>query len=314
MSTYHLDPTLASYVAESEKFTPKTEALSDRRDAFAQACAHFTPQKPEGVIVEDHVVGGIAVRTYLPGSVAPADGLPAVLYFHGGGWNMGSHKTHDWFSYALIRRINVAIVAVDYRLAPEHPFPAPLEDGLEVWLALRRGELPKIDRTRLCVAGDSAGGTLAAGLCVALKEQGEQQPVCQALVYPVLTDREELRSMEVHANAPMLTAAGLAVSLEGYVPTEKLRNDRRALALKNSDPVGLAPTFIGVAEFDPLFDHGVEYAKLLQFAGVGVELHIGRGLVHASLRASGVPEVERFYDALAESIDQALVSTRYSNR
>jgi acetyl esterase len=313
MNTYHLDPALASYVAESEKFTSKTEALSDRRDAFAQACAYFTPQKPEGVIVEDHLVGGIALRTYLPGAVAPADGWPAILYFHGGGWNMGSHKTHDWFSYALIRRIDVAIVAIDYRLAPEHPFPAPLEDGLEVWFALRRGELPKIDRRRICVAGDSAGGTLAAGLCVALKEQGEEQPVCQALVYPVLTDSEELRSMEVHANAPMLTAAGLAVSLGGYVPTEKLRNDRRALALKNSDLVGLAPAFIGVAEFDPLFDHGVEYATRLKLASVGTDLHIGQGLVHASLRASGVVEVEKLYDALAESIDRSLISARCAN-
>lgn len=310
MSTYDLDPALAAYIAESSKFVSKTQKLSDRRATFAEACGYFTPQPPAGIVIEDLTVSGIAVRTYVPRSVAPPSGWPTILYFHGGGWDLGSHKTHDWFAYALIRRIDVAIVAIDYRLAPEHPFPAPLEDGLKVWLALKRGELSQVDCDRLGVAGDSAGGTLAAGLCVALKAQGEEQPICQALVYPVLTDSEELPSMQVHANAPMLSAAGLAVSLKGYVPKEELKKDPRALALKNSDTAGLAPAFIGVAEFDPLFDHGVEYAKLLRLAGVDVDLHIGRGLVHASLRASGVFEVERFYDALSHSIARSLTSTR----
>lgn len=309
MNNYNLDPALASYVAISEKIVAKTEKLSDRRDAFAKACAHFTPLRPEGMVVEDQDVSGVAIRIYMPRSVAPSDGWPTVLYFHGGGWNMGSHKTHDWFAYALMRRIDVAIVAVDYRLAPEHPFPAPLEDGLKVWYALRRGDIHNIDCRRLCVAGDSAGGTLAAGLCVALKERGEEQPLCQALVYPVLTDSEELRSMQAHANAPLLTAAGLAGSLAGYVPNEKLRNNPQALALKNSDATGLATAFIGVAEFDPLFDHGLEYAKLLRLAGVDVDLHTGRGLVHASLRASGVSEVEKLYDALSRSIELSLTAT-----
>lgn len=305
MSTYNLDPALAAHVAENERFIAKTQALSDRRDAFAQACIYFTPERPEGIVVEDREVSGVSIRTYLPRSITPVNGWPAVLYFHGGGWTVGSHQTHDWFAYALIRRIDVAIVAVDYRLTPEHPFPAPLEDGLKVWLALKRGDFPSLDSQRLCVAGDSAGGGLAAGLCVALKAQGEAQPVCQALAYPVLTDDPALPSVQAHANAPMLTAAELDAALEAYVPTAKLRNDPRALALKNSDPAGLAPAFIGVAEFDPLFDHGVEYAERLRLAGVPADLHIGQGLVHGSLRASGVSEVERFYDALAGFISRS---------
>ncbi|WP_024667952.1 alpha/beta hydrolase [Pseudomonas syringae] len=306
MGAYDLDPALAAYIAESSKFVSKTQRLSDRREMFAEACAYFTPQPPLGVVIQDHTVDGVAVRTYVPRSVTPLGGWPSLLYFHGGGWDLGSHKTHDWFAYALIRRIDVAIVAIDYRLAPEHPFPAPLEDGLKVWLALKNGELSYVDCARMGVAGDSAGGTLAAGLCIALKEQGEQQPSCQALVYPVLTDSKEMRSMQEHANAPMLSTAGLAVSLEGYVPNEKLKRDPRALALKNYDAAGLAPAFIGVAEFDPLFDHGLAYAALLKAAGIHTELHIGKRLVHASLRASGVPEVERFYDVLAEAINNFL--------
>lgn len=310
MSTYDLDPALDAYIAESANFVSKTQKLSDRRAKFAEACGYFTPQPPVGIVSKDLTVSGIAVRTYAPRSVAPPSGWPTMLYFHGGGWDLGSHKTHDWFAFALIRRLDIAIVAIDYRLAPEHPFPAPLEDGLKVWLALKRGELSQVDCDRIGVAGDSAGGTLAAGLCVALKSQGKKQPICQALIYPVLTDSDELRSMQVHANAPMLSAAGLAVSLKGYVPNEKLRSDPHALALKNSDPEGLASAFIGVAEFDPLFDQGVEYAKLLRLAGVDVDLHIGRGLVHASLRASGVFEVERFYDALSHSIARSLNSAQ----
>ncbi|WP_447903019.1 alpha/beta hydrolase [Pseudomonas serbica] len=300
MANYNLAPALAAYVKESASFASKSDAVADRREAFAEACRYFTPSRPSGIKVEDDEIKGLAIRIYLPEAPAPSTGWPTLLYFHGGGWSMGSHATHDWFAYAVLRRIPIAIVAVNYRLAPEHPFPAPLEDGLEVWHALRRGDFPLLDQDCLAVAGDSAGGSLAAGLCVALREMNLPQPKLQALVYPVLTASVELRSMQAHAEAPMLTTAGLLTSLEGYVPGHERKTDPRALALEIDNAIGLAPAFIGVAEYDPLFDHGIGYASVLREAGVPVHLHIGRGLVHASLRASGVDEVEEFYDVLVE--------------
>ncbi|OXR38690.1 esterase [Pseudomonas jessenii] len=300
MANYNLAPALAAYVKESAGFVSKSDAISDRREAFAEACRYFTPARPSGIKLEDDEINGLAIRIYSPEAPAPSTGWPTLLYFHGGGWSMGSHATHDWFAYAVLRRIPIAIVAVNYRLAPEHPFPAPLEDGLEVWHALSRGDFPQLDQDSLAIAGDSAGGSLAAGLCVALREMNLPQPKLQALVYPVLTASVELRSMQTHAEAPMLTTAGLLASLESYVPGQGRKADPRAFALEIDNATGLAPAFIGVAEYDPLFDHGIAYAKVLRKAGVPVHLHIGRGLVHASLRASGVAEVEEFYDVLVE--------------
>lgn len=307
MTCYVLDPQLTAYIQESSTFTPVTDSLADRREAFADACRHFTPPRPLWVAVEDQEVEGLRVRIYMPTEHAPTDGWATMLYFHGGGWNMGSHKTHDWFVYALLRRVKIAVVAVDYRLAPEHPFPAPLEDGLKVWKAIQAGCFPDLDRNRMMVSGDSAGGALAAGLCVALKELALPQPRLQILVYPVLSARVGSGSMKTHANAPMLTTAGLLASLEGYVPGSEHKSDFRALPLELRDADGLAPAFIGVAQYDPLFDHGVDYARRLRSAGVPCDLYVGEGLVHASLRASGVAAVEDFYDEIGRSIRKSVV-------
>jgi acetyl esterase len=133
------------------------------------------------------------------------------------------------------------------------------------------------------------------------------QPKLQALIYPVLTASVDLLSMQAHAEAPMLTTPGLLASLEGYVPGDERKADPRALALEIENATGLAPAFIGVAEYDPLFDHGIAYASVLRKAGVPVHLHIGQGLVHASLRASGVAEVEEFYDVLVETMRNSMV-------
>lgn len=307
MFAYKLDPALAAYVVESGIFTPKTDSLTAQREAFAEACSHFTPPIPGGVSVENSEVDGIEIRIYTPDAHAPPAGWPTVLYFHGGGWSLGSHTTHDWFAFALLRRAQVAVVSVNYRLAPEHPFPAPLEDGLKVWRALRRGDFPRLNCELLAVAGDSAGGSLAAGLCVSLRSLELPQPRIQVLAYPVLSARNDLNSMKVHSNAPMLTTAGLLAALEGFVPSEEQKADPRAMALESKSFGGVAPAFIGVAEYDPLFDHGAEYAKRLRLAGVPVKLHVGEGLVHASLRAAGVAQVEAFYDAIADSLRVAML-------
>lgn len=307
MSAYPLDPTLQAYVDASARFLPRDDSVASRRAAFAEACRHFTPPTPPHLLIDDQQVGALQVRLYRPAGAVPQGGWPTVLYLHGGGWNMGAHDTHDWFAFALAKRLPIALVAVDYRLAPEHPFPAPLEDALEVWQNLRDGHWPDLSRERLAVAGDSAGGTLAAGLCVALRERGLEQPCLQALVYPVLSSRREFPSMHAHACAPMLTTAGLMASLTGYVPDDILQHAPQALALEQKSAAGLAPAFIGVAQWDPLFDQGRAYAAMLQQAGVPAQLHIGEGLVHASLRAAGVAGVERFYDALAAALRAALL-------
>lgn len=300
-----LDPAMQAYIDNSKRFTATDNSLAARRSAFLQACRNCTPPPPEGWGIEDIDLQGLRLRCYQPAGPAPEGGWPTLLYLHGGGWDLGNLDTHDWFAYALARRAPIAIVAVEYRLAPEHAYPAPLEDCLKVWSALRSGQVDaRLSQARLMVAGDSAGGTLAAGLCRALHRDGQPQPVGQLLVYPVLTARRQLPSMQQHAEAPMMTVAGLMKSLEGFLPVKADRDDPCAMPLEADDFAGLAPAWVLVASVDPLRDHGIAYCDALAAHGVQADAWVGEGMVHSSLRAFGVAEVEQAWDRMAVQLLQ----------
>lgn len=298
-----LQPAMQAYIDNSKRFTPTDNTLAARRSAFLQACRHCTPPPPEGWRIEDIDLQGLRLRCYQPAGPSPEGGWPTLLYIHGGGWDLGNLDTHDWFAYSLAQRARLAIVAVEYRLAPEHAFPAPLEDCLKAWAALRTGEVDaNLSQTTLMVAGDSAGGTLAAGLCRALLSAGQPQPLGQLLVYPVLTARQHLPSMHEHAQAPMMTVAGLTQSLQGFLPNEAERNNPCAMPLEADDFAGLAPALVMVARVDPLCDHGIAYVAALTAHNVPAEVWVGEGMVHSSLRAFGVAEVEQAWARMAAQL------------
>lgn len=297
--TYPLSDEMQAFVSQSERLQTFESELGARRAAYERISRHFTPPQPEGVLVRDASVGAIDVRIYCPAESKPAAGWPVLLYLHGGGWNTGNLDTHDWFAFAILQRLSWAVVAVDYRLAPEAPYPAALGDALSVFRALRAGVVDDaLDAARLVVCGDSAGGNLAAALCLALRAANGRQPTAQALVYPVLTARDDLPSMRECADAPILNATGLRAAIESYLPNVTDRDDPLAMPLCAERLDGLADAFIGVAEFDPLRDHGRAYAAALRAAGGRVTDHFGAGLVHAALRAKGCAQVDAFYDAL----------------
>jgi acetyl esterase len=305
--SYILDPSMQDYVDASGRFVPANESLAARRKAFLQACRACTPSAPAGWRIDDIELEGLRLRCYKPDDFTPQGGWPCVLYIHGGGWDLGSLDTHDWFAYALAQRVQVAIIAVDYRLAPECAYPAPLDDCLTAWHGLRQGIVdPDLSPERLMVAGDSAGGTLAAGLCMALRRDGHAQPLGQVLIYPVLTARCDLPSMMEHANAPMMTVTGLAKSLEGFLPNPEDRLDPCAMPLESNDFGGLAPAFIAVAEIDPLRDHGQAYRQALLADGGRAELHIAQGMVHSGLRALGAATAEDIWDRVARFVSNGL--------
>lgn len=302
---YSLHPAMRAYVHASQVFAPADDSLAARRAAFLRACLACTPARPVGWRIRDCDLQGLRLRSYIPEGQPPEDGWPTVLYLHGGGWDLGGLDTHDWFAFALARRVKLAIVAVDYRLAPEHPYPAPLLDCLQVWRALRDGALgPCLSRARLMVAGDSAGGSLAAGLCRALHDERLPQPLGQLLAYPVLTARQHLPSMREHAEAPMMTVAGLTKSLTGFLPDPASRADPRAMALEASTFGGLAPALLILARIDPLCDHGLAYRDALLAEGVAAQAWVGEGMVHSSLRAFGVAEVEQAWDCMAAQLQR----------
>lgn len=301
---FPLSPELQDFVATHLGFAPGEPGLTARRAAFLRGCRHFTGPLPAGWQVIDSRLGDLALRCYKPAQTAPEGGWPVLLYLHGGGWDLGGLDTHDWFAHAVAERVQVAIVAVEYRLAPQCPFPAALEDCLAVWHALREGAVDgDLSRERRVVCGDSAGGSLAAGLCMALRDQGESQPDGQALVYPVLTTDTREPSATRYGDAPMLSNLGLANSFSSYLPEPAQRQHPWAMPLHASQFRGLAPAFIGVAELDILYEEGLEYAAVLQAADVPAQTHVGHGLLHGSLRARGVASVEVFYDALATAIE-----------
>lgn len=297
MSHYPLTPAMAAFVTRTESFVSDDSSLAGLRQAYDAMCRVFTPERPAGLEVVDFQLSGVPVRSYRPPLKPPASGWPCVLYLHGGGWVVGGLDSHDFICFELAMALGAMVVAVDYRLAPEHPYPAGFEDCLSVWRALRSGPF-WFDPQKLLVAGDSAGGNLAAALCLALRDADEAMPAAQVLIYPGLGGDDRLPSRSECADAPLLGSHDVhsyhALYLRGSP-----RPDAYAMPLLADDFSGLPPAWIAVAQFDPLRDDGVRYAERLASAGTDASLYYGEGLVHGCLRARGqVAEVDRLYENL----------------
>lgn len=293
MSTYLLSPAMAAFVARTESFASDDSSLAGLRRGYDEMCRAFTPPRPAGLEVDDFRLGAVPVRTYRPPVASP----PCVVYLHGGGWVVGGLDSHDFICCELAVALGAMVVAVDYRLAPEHPFPAGFDDCLNVWRALHDGSFG-FDRERMLVAGDSAGGNLAAALCLALRDTGEPLPGAQVLIYPGLGGDEHLPSRSECADAPLLTSSDVDCYHALYLRGSTQPN-AWAMPLLADDVSRLPPAWIAVAQFDPLRDDGVRYAERLAAAGGEAALYYGEGLVHGCLRARHqVAEVDRLYESL----------------
>ncbi|MFI9062833.1 alpha/beta hydrolase [Streptomyces sp. NPDC053429] len=261
---------------------------------FARAVAPEAPP-PAGSVADD-TLAGVPVRIYRPRPPGPA---PAVVYCHGGGFVVGDLDTHDAICRRLCRDVEAVVIAVGYRLAPEHPFPAAYEDCL----AVARHVAGHPERFGggsgvFALAGDSAGATLAAAVALALRDAGT--PVAaQLLAYPVtdLTGRGGYPSMEENATGYGMTTAAIENDILLYVGNDPgTAADGRASPLLAESHRGLAPAVIGVGGFDPLRDQVLAYARALEEAGVTVRSHLYPGLVHGFVD----------YAALAPAADAAV--------
>ncbi len=263
--------------------------------------------------IEERTVGysdldDIPVRIYWP-PVPEHEHLPVVVFYHGGGWSIGDLDTHDAMCRDHAIGAEAIVVSVDYRLAPEHPFPQGVDDA---WAALRwvgehAAELGG-DPARIAVAGDSAGGNFAAVMAQLARDHGGPPLVFQLLWYPDTTCDTTLRSFVENADAPILDPPVVAAFLHWYVPGMDISDPSKlptTLAPANAaDLSGLPPAFIGTAEHDPLRDDGARYAELLTAAGVPVELRNEPTLVHGYVRfASVVP-------AAAEATNRGLAALK----
>ncbi|MDN6855403.1 alpha/beta hydrolase [Pseudomonas sp. CAN2814] len=304
---YQLSAAMQAFVAETEAHPLEGPTLDAQRENYERMAAAFAPPVPPGLLVRDlHPEGLVELRLYHPEGAPPAAGWPTVFYIHGGGWVLGNARTHDMICIPLAVELGALVVALSYRLAPEHPYPAALNDCLNVWRWLQKDGLGEpVDKQRIAVAGDSGGGNLAAALCLALRASGEPLPKAQALIYPALGDTDSPSHTRC-ADAPLMTSAAVGEYLAAYLPSPGDRRDPLALPLLAEDFDGLPPAFIGVAEFDPLCDDGGLYRDRLRGAGVPVDYFPGPGLVHGCLRGRDVPEVVDLRNALIASLRRTL--------
>lgn len=224
----------------------------------------------------------------LPGRLyhsAPDEVLPVVLFFHGGGWVHGTLETHDRLCAILAAHAKCVVVSVDYRLAPEHPFPAAFDDALMSieWIKTHHADLG-IDANRIALAGDSCGGNIAAAAAQAVA--GDKAIIHQLLFYPALDGSCASESYKGDHHG-FLTAEQMEWYWDQYAPG-KLRNDPRASPLLAAIKSNMAPATIIVAGNDPLHDDGVAYAEVLEKAGVSVKLHDYPGAIHGFASLFGI--------------------------
>jgi acetyl esterase len=224
--------------------------------------------------------GKIRFRRYRP-SGAAAGPLPTLIYYHGGGFVIGSIETHDSTCRRLANRSRCQLISIDYRLSPEHPFPAPIDDGVATFRHIRDNAAAfGADAKRLAVGGDSAGGAIAAVLCQVLRDAGERGPAFQMLIYPATDSSKQSASRVAFAEGYFLTKDLMDWFWKAYVPAGTDLADLRLSPLLAKDFKGLPPAFVLTAGYDPLRDEGRAYADRLIDAGIKTTYVNYPGTIH----------------------------------
>lgn len=282
---------------------PRPEALTpdEARLARRRLAAVFAGRPVAvGDVRELEIPGSVALRArqYVPDESGWP--LPLLVYYHGGGFTYGDLDTHDGVCRMLCRHAGAHVLAIDYRLAPEHPFPAAVEDARAAlrWAYANVTQLGA-DPRRIGVGGDSAGGNLAAVVSQLAARDGGPGPVLQLLIYPATDFTRRRRSRELFGDGFLLTNAEMDWFETNYLGAARTHaNDPRASPLLAEDLSGLAPAFVVTAAFDPLRDEGEDYARALQEAGTPAMLRRFPGFIHAFTGATGVSQTSR--DAVVE--------------
>ena len=295
-------------------------AGAPRRPAAIEKLRAAMPDMPlpDGVSLQDHMAPGpdgapdVMVRLYRPASL-PAN-APALYWIHGGGMVVGNVQMNDPYCAGVAAELNVLVASVEYRLAPEHPFPAPIEDcyaGLR-WLASSADELG-LDRSRLAIGGGSAGGGLAAALALIARDRAEVEVCFQLLVYPMLDDRNTTRSSQAIVDPRVWNRASNLAGWHAYLAGDAGGDDVSPYAApaRATELAGLPPAYINVGTLDLFVDEDITYAQALLAANVPTELRVYPGAFHGSPSMAPDAEISRRWrrDELS-ALDRALNGPR----
>ena len=275
------DAEVLKFIADTQAAYPDDAngaSVADNRRMYDEMCRIFREPRPEGLPVRDEQVKGVPVRRYSPEG---AGARPFLLYSHGGGYVLGGLDSHDDVCAELSAATGCEVIAVDYRLAPEHVFPAQIDDVAALWEAESEGGRQGI------AIGDSAGGNLSAGLCFRMRRTGGPMPLAQVLIYPGLGGDMTAPSYTENAEAPMLRTKDIK-AYAGLITggdMEIRRTNPEVSPLVADSFAGLPPAFLVTADVDPLRDDAPAYMHALRAQGIRAEWRNEPQLIHGYLRA-----------------------------
>ena len=316
--TERLDPEIKGPIKEMLRRMPPTsfDDLPTARAAAKQMAAALKEQLPDitGVLTEDRTIPGpenspdVTVRIYRPEQSTGA--FPTLLWIHGGGYMMGDIDQEDFSAKKLTLAGNCVVVSVEYRLAPEHPYPAPLEDCYAAlkWMASHASEL-SIDVKRIAIGGASAGGGLAAGLAILARDRAEIDIIFQLLVYPMINDYNVFPARDAARDALFWTRESNLAGWRSYLGCEPGGDGITcyAAAYRAENLEGLAPAYITVGSIDLFAEEDTDYARRLIAAGVPTELHVYPGGCHAFDMLVPTADIsQRFTNDIHRALKRAL--------
>jgi acetyl esterase/lipase len=279
------------------RFAPR-QLVGPRSLGLMRALSKLMLRQPAGDVEVLILESGVGVRLFRP--VGVAEPTPALLWIHGGGYVGGTAQQDDRLCRRFSTRLGITVASVDYRLAPEHPYPVPLEDCYSalIWLA----GLPAADRGRVAIGGASAGGGLAAALALLARDRGEVTPAFQLLAYPMLDDRSSTT-----ADNPNYRLWNTSSNHFGWTAYLGNADPQIAVPARRDDLSGLPPAWIGVGTHDLFHDEDLAYAERLTSAGVPCEVEVVPGVFHCFDLAVPKAQVsQRFFDSQCEILRSAL--------
>jgi len=306
-----LDPILAELLAGAPPLVGEGQTVQQVRAALKELIAnpHLLAMAPAVREVSDHRIptpaGEVPIRIYRPDREPP---VPTMVFFHGGGWSIGSVETHDVPCREFCRKVEAVVVSVDYRLAPENPFPSGLDDCLAAtrWAAEQVTELGG-DPDRIVVAGDSAGGNFAAVIAQQFVETAGPKLAAQLLIYPATDLSNDYPSREAYASGYFLDQDTIDMFLRAYVIDPALTVDPRMSPMLYPKLDLLPPAIVVTAEFDPIRDQGNAYADALRGAKVAVRARQFDGLIHGFLHFGAIsPSAQAAIDETAALVRATL--------